>query len=370
MMTSFDRVHELMHAAVANGVFPGGVLLVSRKGEIDFFRPYGVSNIFTQKPVTKQTVFDLASLTKPLATAMGVMVLISRGVLNLDQPLGILLNDFRGTDKAHIRLRQLLNHTSGLPDYHPYYTDIRKLSNENRMDSIRLAVCQTPLNHPIGQKEVYSDLGFMILGWVVETVSGKRLDRYVTEEVYIPLGINSSGYPGLCFVDLAAPIHFADVAATECCPWRQRLIEGTVHDDNAHVMGGVAGHAGLFGDARAVHNMVVALWSAYCGQNPSGLFPPELAQVFLRRGKGDRRPLGFDVPSQKASSSGRFFSSETVGHLGFTGTSFWLDLERAIVVILLSNRVHPHRDNNQIKRFRPEIHDAVMESLRADRSSG
>jgi CubicO group peptidase (beta-lactamase class C family) len=366
-MTTFDHVHELMRQAVADGVFPGGVLLVSRKGNIEFFHPYGVRNVFTQKPVTNQTVFDLASLTKPLATAPAVMALTSRSLLNLDQTLGVLLKDFDGTDKAPISVRQLLNHTSGLPDYHPYYTDIRKLPVEKRSEAIRLAVCRTPMAYPIGHKEIYSDLGFMILGWVVEAVSGRRLDQFVAEEVYGPLGLGVDGRSGLGFVDLAAPVRFADVAATEICPWRQRLLEGTVHDDNAHVMGGIAGHAGLFGNARAVHDMVAALWSAYSGQHSMGLLPADLVQVFLRRGKGGRRPLGFDVPSLQGSSSGRYFSSATVGHLGYTGTSFWLDLERSIVVILLSNRVHPNRDNDRIGNFRPKIHDAVMVSLSAVR---
>ena len=368
MMVTFDRVHELMRQAVADGVFPGGVLLVSRRGDIEFFHPYGISNVFTQKPVTTQTVFDLASLTKPLATTPAVMALTSRSLLTLDQPLGDLLKDFDGTDKAPINVRQLLNHTSGLPDYHPYYIDIRRLPAEKRREAIRLAVCETPLAHPIGQKVVYSDLGFMILGWVVEAVSGKRLDQFVAEEVYRPLGLNADGHSGLSFIDLAAPVRFADVAATEICPWRQRLLEGTVHDDNAHVMGGIAGHAGLFGNARAVHDMVAALWSAHSGRNPAGLFPADLVQVFLQCAKDGGRPLGFDAPSPQGSSSGCFFSSATVGHLGFTGTSFWLDLERSIIVVLLSNRVHPHRDNDRIKNFRPKIHDAVMVSLTAIRS--
>jgi len=355
-----------MQQALVDGVFPGAVLLISINGEIQFFRSYGVRNIFNQKSVTTQTVFDLASLTKPLATTLAVLVLVSRRLLKLDFTLGHLLNEYKGTDKANISLRQLLNHTSGLPDYRPYYIDISKVADEKRSEAIRLAVLQTPLAYASGQKEVYSDLGFMILGWIIESVSGKRLDQFVADDVYAPLGIIADGRSGPCFVEIAKPVHFTNVAATEICPWRQRLVEGTVHDDNAHVMGGIAGHAGLFGSAGAVHDIILALRSFHTDCHESGVFAADLVKTFLRRGPRGNRPLGFDAPSPVGSSSGRFFSPATVGHLGFTGTSFWFDLDRSIIVILLSNRVHPHRENDRIKNFRPKIHDAVMASLLTD----
>jgi CubicO group peptidase (beta-lactamase class C family) len=365
-MTSFDHVNDLMRQGVAEGVFPGGVLLVSRNGIIEFLRPYGVRNSFTRTSVTAQTVFDLASLTKPLATTPAVMALIRSGHLNLDQCIGGLLSDFNKTDKSCISIRQLLDHTSGLPNYYPYYADIGELPAGERREAMRAAVCQTRLTRPVGQEEVYSDLGFMILGWVVEAVSGKRLDRFVAEDVYEPLGLNTEGEWGLGFVDLATPVPFTDVAATEVCPWRQSLLEGVVHDDNAYIMGGIAGHAGLFGNAQSVHEMVSVFWTAHKAQKQEGLFPTDLVRTFLQPGKEGGRPLGFDAPAREGSSSGRFFSTATVGHLGFTGTSFWLDLERSIIVVLLTNRVHPHRNNDKIKGFRPQIHDAVMVSLLAD----
>ena len=367
-MTSFDHVQSLMQQAVKDGVFPGAVLLVSKKGVIRFFQSYGVRNIFNQKPVTTQTVFDLASLTKPLATALAVLVLISRKEVDLDQHLGDLLSDFKLTDKAGISLRQLLNHTSGLPDYRPYYVNVRKRPLSERIEAIRMAVRQTPLMHPVGQEEVYSDIGFMILGWIIESVSGKRLDQFVADNVFIPLGMNAQNLSQLCFVDLDKPVRFNNVAATEICPWRKHLIEGTVHDDNTHVMGGIAGHAGLFGNAQAVHNIVLAVEKTLRNRHHSRLFSPTLIKPFLQHGEGGTRPLGFDAPSKKDSSSGRFFSSSTVGHLGFTGTSFWFDINRSIIVILLSNRVHPYRDNEQIKIFRPQVHDAIMTSLLSDLS--
>jgi CubicO group peptidase (beta-lactamase class C family) len=365
-MTTFNRVRSLMRQAVQDGVFPGAVLLASKKGVIRFCQSYGVRNIFNKKPVTIHTVFDLASLTKPLATTLAAIVLISRKLLHLDQQLGDLLSDFNGTDKADITLRQLLNHSSGLPDYRPYYNSVRKRPVEERVEAIRMAVRQTPLMHPIGQVEIYSDIGFMILGWIIESVSGKRLDHFVADDVFIPLGMGVDKLSHLSFVDLDKPVRFKDVAATEICPWRKRLIEGTVHDDNTHVMGGIAGHAGLFGNAHAVHELILAIKEAHQDRQHSGLLSPDLLKTFLRRGEGGTRPLGFDAPSPKESSSGRFFSSDSVGHLGFTGTSFWFDIPRSIIVILLSNRVHPSRDNERIKNFRPQVHDAVMTSLKSN----
>jgi len=160
----------------------------------------------------------------------------------------------------------------------------------------------------------------------------------------------------------------AKFAATERCPWRDILLEGVVHDNNAYSVGGIEGHAGLFGTAGDVFDLLSELMAVYQGAVSTGVFDIDLTQCFLSINKQNGRALGFDTPSSKDSSCGRYFSKRTVGHLGFTGTSFWMDLDRAIVVILLTNRVHPSRYNNRIKAFRPKLHDAVMENLSNVRS--
>jgi CubicO group peptidase (beta-lactamase class C family) len=204
----------------------------------------------------------------------------------------------------------------------------------------------------------------MILEWMVEHVSGKRLDLFVSEFIYAPLGIEN-----LFFVDLNDPKKRGQFAATEKCPWREILLSGQVHDENAYAAGGIEGHAGLFGTATAVHQLLMTLLSAYHGESPENRFQTELVRAFFRRSPGSDKALGFDTPALKDSSAGRLFSKNSVGHLGFTGTSFWMDLDRRIIVILLTNRVHPTRDNQAIRAFRPRLHDAVMESILAGGAS-
>ena len=176
----------------------------------------------------------------------------------------------------------------------------------------------------------------------------------------MPLGLRK-----LLFVDLNSPnltsmAHKERFAATEFCPWRKILLNGAVHDDNAYALGGIGGHAGLFGDAAEVYSLLSELLDVYHGRNNSDVFQQKVVQTFLSQQENTGRALGFDMPSEKESSSGRYFSKETIGHLGFTGVSFWVDLMRKIIVILLTNRVHPSRDNLKIKAFRPRIHDSVM----------
>jgi CubicO group peptidase (beta-lactamase class C family) len=199
----------------------------------------------------------------------------------------------------------------------------------------------------------------MILCWVIEQVTGSRLDRFVTDEIYNPLGLEH-----LFFVDLySTKTREADFAATELCPWRNILLEGAVHDDNAYVLGGIEGHAGLFGTAQDVLSLLSELMAAYSGFPCTTVFERNLIQTFLKRHEHTGRVLGFDTPSPVGSSCGQYFSRETVGHLGFTGTSFWMDLVRKVIIILLTNRVHPSRNNNKIKAFRPKLHDEVMKKL-------
>ena len=211
----------------------------------------------------------------------------------------------------------------------------------------------------------------MLLGEAVERLSGKPLDRFCRDEMFTPMQLSST-----FFVDLsrsweetcpapAPAIAAAEIAATEDCPWRRKILCGEVHDDNAYAMGGVAGHAGLFSSAPDVHRFIRFLGRCRTGAEPDFL-PAAVVREFLEAERplpGQTHVLGWDTPSPEGSSSGRHFSARTVGHLGFTGTSIWWDLERDVHVVFLTNRVHPSRDNDAIRQFRPLVHDAVMEAL-------
>jgi CubicO group peptidase (beta-lactamase class C family) len=352
------QIEKLMRQAVADNVFPGAVLLVSRKDRILIHEAFGRRDLITGAPVTTETIFDLASLTKPLATTLAVMVLIENKKVALDQQLGDVLPAFANDGKAPIQIKHLLNHNSGLADYRAYYKEIEHLPSEKRKSALRKLLVKEPLVHSIGARLVYSDIGFMILEWLVEAISGKALDYYVTEEIYNPLGLEN-----LIFADSNSDRQPGEFAATEQCIWRRQLLCGQVHDENAYAVGGVQGHAGLFGTAFDIHSLLGHLLSAYHGQPSTRLFKPHMVRLFFRRLTGSDKALGFDTPSASGSSAGRFFSPNSVGHLGFTGTSFWMDLDRSIIVILLTNRVHPTRGNGAIKGFRPKLHDAVMRSL-------
>lgn len=350
------RVHRLMRRAVDAGVFPGGALLVSQRGDIRFRRAYGVMNLLTRRPATLETVFDLASLTKPLATTLAVMALTELGRLALDDPIGIHLMPLRGTDKSRITVRQLLSHRSGLPAYRPYFIPLSDIPPRRRQAALRDYVMREPLTGRPGECRLYSDIGFMVLQWLVEDISGHPLDRFAAEAAYRPMGCRGLFFPGL---NPGTPLCFA---ATERCGWRQQIVEGTVHDENAWVMGGVAGHAGLFGTVGAVWNLLGNLTNIYKGRKQSGGFRPETVKAFFEGRKG-WGPLGFDAPAPQGSSAGRFFGPRSIGHLGFTGTSFWVDPDRDVIVVLLTNRVHPSRKNLKIKEFRPILHHEIMKSL-------
>ncbi len=358
------QVDQMMRQAVSDGVFPGGVLLVSAGDSVVFFEAYGHANLLEGRLMARNTIFDLASLTKPLATTLAVMRLVQQSRLKLEQGIGSILPPFVGTGKEQIRIQNLLCHNSGLPDHRPYYKSLCELDKRDRKDALRRLLLEEPLIHPAGEQVLYSDLGFMILCWVVEQVSGDRLDRFVGKEVYTRLGLEN-----LFFVDLDAAPRKANFAATERCPWRKVLLCGAVHDDNAYAVGGVDGHAGLFGAAEDVYRLLSALLFNFHGHPAIHVFEQALLREFFKPQGNTGRALGFDMPSAIESSCGRFFSKRSVGHLGFTGTSFWMDLDRDIIVILLTNRIHPSRDNNRIKTFRPKLHDKIMKNIASVRQS-
>jgi CubicO group peptidase (beta-lactamase class C family) len=271
--------------------------------------------------------------------------------------------------KEPITFRHLLNHSSGLPHWKPYYEDIFKSDQGGQINFIASPAAkhyvftqihrEKPVS-PAGLQVLYSDLGFMILGEIVEAVSGTTLDRFCADRIFKPLGLKNT-----YFVDLTQSQPVGEmIAPTEDCPWRKKVLCGEVHDDNAYAMGGVAGHAGLFSSARDIHRLLACLNS--CLRGHDSFLPQRLIQEFLSKDptvKSSTYALGWDTPSKNGSSSGRYFSPHSVGHLGFTGTSIWWDLERNCHVVLLSNRVHPTRKNDKIREFRPYIHDLIITAL-------
>ena len=354
-----------MSDGVASGVFPGGVLLFSHHGRIVFHKAFGSASLIpTPVPLTPHTVFDLASLTKPLATTAAIALLVDRGEICLSDPVSRFIPAFGQGEKARVTLTHLLSHSSGLPAWKPYYQEIVR-QNEREPGFLgsegawtlgyQLACCERLIRLP-GTAGLYSDIGFILLGAIVEEIAGMRLDQFCNRAVFSPLGCRLfwSGEKRL----LARPL-----ASTEACSWRGGIISGTVHDDNAYAMGGRTGHAGLFGTAKAVHTLVQGWLAATRGD---GFIDERLANRFVRCRKGRGVPagstwgLGWDTPSKVGSSSGHFFSRASFGHLGFTGTSIWVDCDKAWVVILLTNRVHPSRENDRICQFRPEIHDLIL----------
>jgi CubicO group peptidase (beta-lactamase class C family) len=368
MPRGIGKIDNAMADAVATGVFPGGVLLWANKNHILYHKAFGVTDIRFGTPVTVDTIFDLASLTKPLATALAVADLISSGRLCQNTYLKDVLPAASGTDKARISMDMLLRHRSGLPAHRPYFKSLPgPVPGMAAQKLLRRLVLAEPLEYAPGSKEVYSDLGFILLAWVVETLSGLRLDTFVNKRIFAPLNINDLFFNPLGSDVPGAVKNKNDLvfAATSHCPWREKMILGEVEDENAWASGGIEGQAGLFGTAAAVHRLCYQILRAL--ENKAGkVIDPYVIQCFADRNNGTMRPAGFDSPSEENASSGHFFSKRSVGHLGFTGTSFWIDPDNGLIAILLTNRVHPSRENVEIRKFRPRIHDLIVPAYRAN----
>lgn len=359
-----NPIHDAMANAVAEGVFPGGVLLIDVAGDVVFFEAHGsATTLPAAEPLSTDTVFDLASLTKPLVTAALTLSLAADKRISLDDLVGAYLPAWNAGSKARATLRHLLSHTAGLPDWRPFFQTLEPalIATPEGKRRIVERAAQEPLESDPGADNRYSDLGFILLGAILETVAQRPLDELARDRVMGPLGVSSVAY-----LPIAGAREWAanrQVAATEHCPWRGRVLRGEVHDENAYAMGGVSGHAGLFGDAQGVRRLVQEWGEAVRGR--SAVWPADLAAAFVTRQSDLGRglwALGWTVPTPP-STSGRFFSAKAYGHLGFTGTSVWVDPDRELTVILLTNRVHPRRDNQGIAAFRPLIHDAVYRWL-------
>ena len=345
----FSSVRRILEQAVQQQAFPAAVIEVGDTTRRLWSGAFGrLVHEAGGAPATESTIFDLASLTKVLATAAFVMQQVERGALGLDDRVGEHIASWEGADRAHVTLRDLLSHCGGLTKHVPFYRD-----HSGRAE-IERAICRVPLEYAPRTRSVYSDLGFMLLGFVLE------------REVPLPARFDALRRQ----MSLAEDLQFhppavwrSRTAPTEIDPWRGRLLVGEVHDENAAALGGAAGHAGLFGTAAAVGQYARHLLQILDGR--VGAFQRATLHTFVSRRTeipGSSRALGWDT-MLPTSSCGARMSARAFGHTGFTGTSLWIDPDRAVYTVLLTNRVHPTRDNDAIKLVRPAVHDAVIDAL-------
>ena len=358
-----DKITSLLKEGVENCVYPGAVLLVAQGGETIFLKHAGFRSIIPHVlPMEKDTIFDLASLTKPLSTTIALMFLVDNGIVHLDQPLIHLLPVESSGDKGKITPRMLLNHSAGLAHWKPFYMDIVKYATSDRKRLLREWILEQPLVYAPTKKSLYSDLGFVLLEWIIESATHMAMDSFLEKHLYGPLSLKKTF---LFTHRFQAQFNRNVFAATENCPWRKQVLQGDVHDENAYALGGYSGHAGLFGIAEEIYAIANILREHYYGKRED-FFKPETVRTFFVRQSlvcNSTWALGWDTPSADSSSAGNCFSQNSVGHLGFTGTSIWIDLDKDVVVIFLTNRIHPTRNNKKIKEMRPRLHNLIMEEL-------
>lgn len=354
-----DRINEIVTRAIQDSAFPAAEVVVVRNNIVAFHKAFGTYDYsLFSRDIDESTMFDLASLTKVIATTSAVMKLCDEKKIDLDAPVVRYIPEFGQNGKEHVTIRNLLLHNSGLPAWKKFY--LTCTTPEQLIDS----VYAQPLIYRTGDSTVYSDLGFITLGKVVEKITGVPLDKYVAKEFFEPLNMTHTMFnPPSAFRDHIAPTEYDSVL-------RHELVRGVVHDENAYVLGGVSGHAGLFSTALDLAKFMQMLMNGgtYGGRR---YFNENTVKLFTTRGsKSSARALGWDTKSPVGSLAGNLFSPNSFGHTGFTGTMIWADPERNLFAIFLTNRVYPTRDNAKIQQVRPRLYDAVIEALEPNLPAG
>jgi CubicO group peptidase (beta-lactamase class C family) len=374
MDARFQAVRQICQQAVNDAIVPGLVLLAAAGGRTVFHDAFGWRQVAPRRlRAQPDTVYDVASLTKAAVTSVAVMQLCDRGALALDDRVAAHLPELGGPDKQAITVRHLLCHASGLPAHRPFWEQAAAAPSERF--AIPLLAAREPLVGVPGAQSVYSDLGYMILGRLVEQVGGLRLDVHADRFIFGPLGLKASAFVNLGDDGARARLLAAHtVAATQRRAGRRgvqaghAVTLGEVDDLNAHAMGGIAGHAGLFAaaaDLGALAGALVAAWKS-TGGGAAGIVGGDRVREFWTPAgvPGSTWRLGWDGPSPGASQAGERLSRAAVGHLGFTGCSIWIDPARELWIVLLSNRVHPVVPaDDRFRQWRPRVHDAVLEAL-------
>jgi CubicO group peptidase (beta-lactamase class C family) len=355
---SLINVDMIMHQAINDSVFPGGVVGVMKDGALVWNEGYGYHDYHQTTAVADNDVYDLASLTKVMGTTTAVMKLVDEGKLALDETVAQFIPEFDSDEKREITIEQMLLHTSGLPAF-KIYVDKLKTRGE-----ILEAIRNEPLENEPGEEYVYSDLGFILLAEIVEEISGQRIDIYLRNNFYIPMGMYSTHYNpknvGGWMTRRIPPTEIDNV-------YNRGIVQANVHDERAYFMNGVAGHAGLFSNVHdiAIFTQMLLNGGTYAGKEY--LSADIINQFTQQQSPINQRAYGFDMKSEGFSTAGSLTSTNSFGHTGFTGTSLWVDPDENISIILLTNRTYPNRDLGRgISQVRANIADAIMKSLQTE----
>jgi len=363
----FSALDDIVSKGISNNYFPGAQLLIGNENDILYQRSYGN---FTydefSSVVATSSMFDLASLTKVVATTSAIMKLYSEYKIDLNDKVAKYIQEFANNGKDEVTILNLLLHNSGLKAFIPFY------KYYNTKEQVLNAVNNAELDYQINTKFVYSDLNAILLGLIVEKVSGMNLDDYCKSNIFLPLEMNSTTFiPDDITKERILPTEYDNY-------WRNRQLKGEVHDEAASILGGVAGNAGLFSNSTDLYKFMRMMLNngRYYYPNTQGLkeeilFNSEILDLFTRRFVDlsyiNTRALGWDTKPEPASRyripCGELISDNCFGHTGYTGTSVWCDKDRNLIIIFLTNRVYPSRENNGIREVRPEIHNAAIELL-------
>jgi len=362
MPADFTILRALAQRAVDDGVTPGLVLGLAQAGQVRFLDAFGYRQVVPEvEGLTTDVAYDLASLTKAVVTSLLIMRGIGDGIWALDDPLGQHLPALAA--RPAVTLRRALAHAAGFAAHRPFFEQVlhQGVAPADGRERVLALAAAEPLAYPPGTRSLYSDLGFMLLGDLIERGLGARLDALAERLLFAPLGLRATGFAG--------STAFSRLAPTERCPVRGRLLCGEVHDLNAFAMGGVAGHAGLFANAADLLALSSALCAAWRDAGPAGgapLVPAEVLRLFWQPAgiPGSTWRLGWDGPAASGSLAGDRLSRQAVGHLGFTGCSLWIDPETETCIVVLTNFVHPTvRKDPRFRALRPALNDAALDAI-------
>ncbi len=358
MRTWYHYLEDLIRQQLREGVFPGIELLFAAQGEIFLHQTWGKLEIGKNAPTLPlNTIFDIASITKPIATATAIMILQEQGLLNLDDPVGAFIPEFGTEEKGNVTLRHLLTHTSGLPAWANLYEDAT-----NKKDAWQQLI-SIPLEGLPGRQMVYSCLGFLILGEIINRLTHQGLARFTETHIFKPLRMHST-----CFRPLRI-IEEASIAPTQYCPFRNKLLRGVVHDENCYIFEEEGGNAGLFSQALEIYRFCQMIFNEGELEGARVLSPSSVRSMVNNHNPPnvDPRGLGWDMKRESGGnmSCGSLFPPGSIGHTGFTGTSVWINIPSRIAVIALTNRVHISRERKlaEMQTFRPRLHNILMASL-------